>query len=104
MKAAFAILLMVLLLGCEAHKTEPFTFAGGDGSSVEKAIIISGASDETSGIRAEHVWFSKQYPGWKLSLQSSPSTNGHVYDKMDIVASDGASHSIYFDISSFYGK
>jgi hypothetical protein len=104
MKAAFAIFLVVFLLGCEAHKTDPFKFTGGDGSSSGQAIIISGASDEMSGIQAEHVWLSKHYPGWKLSLQSSPSTNGHIYDKMDIVAGDGVSHSIYFDISSFYGK
>jgi hypothetical protein len=103
-KASFAILLMAGLLGCEARKTDAFTFTGGDGSNFEQAIIISGASDELSGIQAEHVWLSKHYQGWKLSLQSSPSANGHIYDKMDIVAGDGVSHSVYFDTTSFFGK
>ena len=104
MKTAFTVLFMTVLLGCGAHKTDSVAFSGGDGSSTEQAVIISGASDEMSGVRAEHVWLSQHYQGWKLSLQSSPAANGHIYDKMDIVAAEGVSHSVYFDISSFYGK
>jgi hypothetical protein len=104
MKAFFTILLVVLLVGCEALKTGGVTFSGGDGSSFEQAVIISGASGESSGIRAEHVWLREHYPGCKLTFQSLRGASGRAYDKMDIVTIDGQPQSIYFDITSFFGR
>ena len=81
----------------------PGRFTGGDGSSFEQAVIISEVNGEVAGIKAEHVWLHKHYPDCRLTRQSLSEANGRAYDQMDIVTKDGQSHSVYFDITSFYG-
>jgi major membrane immunogen (membrane-anchored lipoprotein) len=74
-----------------------------DGSSYAKAIIID-AKGEIEGIRAEHAWLKKNYPGYKMVQQSSGSNNKKQYDTMKFTAADGKVVTIYFDITNFFGK
>ncbi|GAA4055659.1 hypothetical protein [Flavobacterium chungnamense] len=74
-----------------------------DGSSYEKAIIIK-AKDEMTGVNKVYSKLKELYPGYKLISQGSGSKNGKHYDTMKIVTSDGEEKSVYFDITSFYGK
>jgi hypothetical protein len=104
MKLLFAVLLVVFLFGCQAPKTGTVTFYGGDGSSIEKAVIICGASGESAGIAAEHLWLREHYPSCRLTLQGLRDANGHAYDKMDILTADGQPRSVFFDITSFFGQ
>ena len=76
--------MVLLVAGCESkqaqtaapakesepkgHPTVRITIAGGDGSSVEKAVIIK-APDNFIGVRVEYAWIKKNCPGWQLEKQ-----------------------------------
>ena len=82
-------------------------FTGGDGSSMEKAIVIEGALNESEGVGAEYDYldllFGPQGSGWQLEQQSLLSEGGRYYDEMAIVHG-GVQASYYFDITAFFGK
>ena len=79
-------------------------FSGGDGSTAEQAVVIAGASGEKNGIQAEYVWLHERYPGYRLRNQFLRNENGKLYDEMRIVTKDDKPHTIFFDITSFFGK
>lgn len=106
------LLAALLLLNCAAATAdEPVppkpptgvSYAGGDGSSIEKAVVILGA-DEMSGVDAEYKWLRDQYPGWAGTGQSLQKVNGRDYDVINFIMPDGSKHTIYFDITDFFGK
>lgn len=83
----------------EAVMNLPATYAGGDGSSFEKAVIICG-STVLSGPRAEYTYIEQRYPGYQRGRQSLKEHNGRSYDVLDFTMADGVSNTIYFDITS----
>jgi len=106
------LLLFVCLLGCAtaqkpnqdaASSSAADWVATRDGSSYEKAIIIA-EKTEPSGIDAEYKWLSVHYPGYKMESQSLLLEKGRSYDLMEFKTPDGSKHSIYFDITTFFGK
>jgi hypothetical protein len=84
-------------------ETTQATFSSGDGSSVQQAVIIDNATEKT-GVRAEYIWLHKHYPGYRLRGQQLLNKDGRVYDVTKIVATDGKAHTIYFDITPYFGK
>jgi hypothetical protein len=78
-------------------------FAGGDGSSVDKAVVILGATEAT-GVRAEYLWLGAHFPEWKLQDQSTLNQGKQIYDVMKFAMPDGSQHTVYFDITDFFGK
>ena len=66
-----------------------------DGSSFEKAIIIS-------SMRAEYLWIDKTYPGSSLLTQVVKEYEGKAYDIVTIKTKAGEEKKVYFDISRFY--
>jgi hypothetical protein len=82
-------------------------FTGGDGSSMEKAIVIEGALNESEGVGTEYDYldllFGPQGSGWQLEQQSLLSDKGRYYDEMAIVHG-GVQATYYFDITAFFGK
>jgi hypothetical protein len=79
-------------------------YEGGDGSSLEKAIVIKGAKDSRVGIESEYAWVTKHHPGYKLRRQSLRSKDGKRYDVLEITTKDGKDVEVYFDITEFFGK
>jgi hypothetical protein len=83
-------------------------YAGGDGSSMEKAVKIVGAANSMEGISAEYQYLSNKYgirgQDWNLEMQSLAQDKGKSFDVMMIVLKDGTKLSVYFDISEFFGK
>ena len=77
----------------------PVTYAGGDGSSFERAVILQGAT-LLSGPRAEHDFLARHYPGYEFLRQSLEERNGHTYDVLEFTTAEGESKAIYFDISA----
>ena len=109
-KLVFLLLIIPLLYSCAPSKkidtqtqivSESSTIK--DGSSFEKAILIN-ESSENAGIRAEYEWLRKNYPGYKLQLQSLSNYKKVPYDILEIITSTGEKKSIYFNISKFFGK
>ncbi len=79
-------------------------YEGGDGSSVEKAVIIKGAKDSQAGIGAEYSYLKKTFPGYKLRQQSLQGKGGKKYDVLAITTKEGKDLDVFFDISDFFGK
>ena len=93
----------VLLLATGSLCSAEVRFSGGDGSSFGKAVIIQGVRNEREGVAAEYAWLGRNYTGWKLKLQSQVGKKRRSYDIMDI-SNGSKSVSVYFDITSFFGK
>jgi hypothetical protein len=101
-------LLTVAVIGCS-----PFTptraeqpavsYAGGDGSSLEKAIVIK-APDEVAGLNAEQTYISIHYGKYKTVDQGLELKKERRFDIITFKTSDGKKHILYFDITDFYGK
>jgi hypothetical protein len=84
-------------------------FDGGDGLSVENAIIINGTENGKEGIIAEFIYIGKKHgernTDWKPIMQSLVNRNGKSYDEIqieDIKTNNKISY--YFDITAFFGK
>lgn len=74
-----------------------------DGSSFDKAIIIN-EKTERAGIDAENAQLNALYPGSKKGTQRLEDYKGKPYDIININTADGREITVYFDISSYFGK
>jgi len=87
----------------------PIHFEGGDGSSIDKAIVIRGARGEGDGVQAEYWYLAQLYgpkgAGHDVLQQSLLNKNGHAYDALDVhVTAGNLSMTVYFDITDYFGK
>ena len=89
------------------NKSTKSLYSGGNGSSIETAIIINEA-DWILGIRAEYDYIIEKYgevnKGWKLQKQGTLNQSGRTFDILNIELPNSESKSIYFDITNFHGK
>ncbi len=84
-------------------------FVGGDGSSIEKAVVIKGAKNEEDGVEAEEIFITQKFGrkgiDWKFTGSSLVKERRKHFDVMAIVLlASNAKAAIIFDISSFFGK
>lgn len=80
------------------------TYTGGDGSSVAQAVVIRGAANSLSGIRAEYAWLAQRYAGYKRKTQSLLNVSEQMYDQLELETADGQSRIVFFDITELFGK
>ena len=85
-------------------RTDLIRFSGGDGGSVETAVVIEGARNEEEGIVAESYWISRNRPGWRKGDQALINANARQFDRISYTSPDGKQAVIFFDITSFFGK
>ena len=124
MKHAVTVLALLLLFGCVSQQPvkspdslsnnspnnsrnaafRGITYKGGDGSSIEKAVIILGAPNSIVGVSAESAWIRKNHPGWRKKRQSLMGNKDKNYDCIEYTTPDGKTKTIYFDITDFFGK
>ena len=82
-------------------------YAGGNGESIETAVIINTANP-IIGIPAEYKFISRRYGqkdvDWTLEIQTVMRSGNRQYDVVVIKLKDGQEKSFYFDITKFYGK
>jgi hypothetical protein len=79
-------------------------FGGGDGSSCDAAVVISGAEHERDGIRAQRWWIWTKNPDAKIESQSTSSQGGRDLETFVLLLPGGVRKTTCFDITSFYGK
>ena len=77
---------------------------GGDGSSIERAVVIKNAKNEVEGVDAEAKWVRKVHPGWRKGNQALMNKKGKSYDRIDYMTPDGETKTLYFEITDFFGK
>ena len=99
------VVFVTLLL---ASAVSQFTWAqakysGGDGSTRETAIVIS-AANEKEGVGAEYAWLKDNLPGAKLEKTGLSDDGAKIYDTMVVALPNGEQRTIYFDITSYFGK
>ncbi|APR76125.1 Hypothetical protein A7982_01472 [Minicystis rosea] len=81
-------------------------FTGGDGSSMEQAIVIEGAQGEVDGVRSEYQYLEMVLgprSNWTRTKQSLVDKNGRKYDVLE-VDHQGRPETYWFDITLYFGK
>src|SRR5437879_2051147 len=73
------------------------------GLSCNSAIVIKATTEQT-GIAEENAWIKENYPGATKVGQALLTCNDKPADQVDIETANGRKVSVYFDISSFFGK
>ena len=85
-------------------KIGKLVFEGGDGTSIEQAVLIKNASGEEEGVGAESKWIRKVHPGWAKGNQALQNDQGKYYDRIEYTTPKGETKVVYFDITEFFGK
>lgn len=88
----------------EPVKIGHFVFEGGNGSSIEQAVIIKHAKNEEEGVGAEAKWIKKVHPGWRKGDQALLGEKEKSFDRIEYTMPDGKKKTIFFDITEFFGK
>lgn len=78
-------------------------YSGGDGSSIEQAIIILGAESELEGVDAEYEFMQSLHTEFELDSQTFLDEGNKKYDLLTIKLPDETKKDIWFDISDFMG-
>lgn len=120
MKTLLPLLLIALIpsLCASARALEPasperlekreavsrITYLGGDGSSFEKAVVITGAKSSMEGVPAERKWLKKKYGHYEKLKQRLVKEGGKYYDLVTIRTKEGKELVVYFDISGFFNR
>lgn len=101
---SLALVFVLFLASCASTgKTKQDSTTNRDGSSFEKAIIIT-EKTESTGVTAEYKWLSNHYPGYTSGGQSLVYHDKKPYDILNIKTSTGTPIKVYFDISNYFGK
>ncbi len=97
--------ILMLAWASSVHADElPVTYSGGDGTSMEKAILAEGPKTDFEMTRAETNYLKKHFPHFDMTLQALLSDKGRSYDELDIRDAQGHPHEVYFDITATVGK
>ena len=97
-------LLLCVLVGAAAVSSLPIEDGRGhDGTSMSTAIVIQ-ADNEMDGVNYEYIWLSLHHPTDMVVMQSLVTMGGRAYDVIELQSSSGEMQTIYFDITSFYGR
>ncbi len=83
------------------EKWNDITYEGGDGSSIEKAVVIKGTVKPEVLVQSESEWMSRVYPGWRKQGQALLNPNDKYYDRIEIETRDGRKIDVYFDITGY---
>jgi hypothetical protein len=82
-------------------------FSGGNGDSLESAVVIH-AADSLSGVTAEYKYVTskcgERRREWDLHEQKMVGHNGKPHDVFVVKLSNGQFRTFYFDVSNFFGK
>jgi hypothetical protein len=80
------------------------SFQGGDGTSLEQAVVLSGNSVRFIADRARNDWISRNHPSDKISGSRILITGGEVVEIISIQTFSGASRELFFDITQIVSK
>ena len=80
------------------------SFAGADGSSCKRAVVIKNAVNHVEGVAVEKYWIAWKYPNAKLKGQAVSGAGNKTFDRLEIETADSESKTICFDITDFFGQ
>ena len=83
-------------------------FGGGNGDTVDNAIIVRGAQFDLVGTYAEFGWLARVHGqkdrDWTLISHSHEVRGGRDIDTFILRLTDGTSRTVYFDCTESFGK
>jgi hypothetical protein len=85
-----------------AKPTPPPKATASAGSSFETAIVVP-AKSEPAVVKYEYDYIRTHYPRSRVSSQALTTHRGKPYDIMNFTTADGKRHTLYFDISRYFG-
>lgn len=85
------------------EKTGEYSFEGGDGDSLDHAVIIKGAEDSVGAVDAEGLWLRKHFPKLKKKGQALLKGKGKAYDRIELSGPNGEAKEVYFDNTECFG-
>ena len=103
LREVVAATLCAVCLAGTLRAAPPISYAGGDGSTEEKAVVIKGGNEET-GVAAEYAYLEKHHPGYQRGAQAAFSKGKRQYDRLSFTTAKGEQRTIFFDITDFFGK
>jgi hypothetical protein len=91
---------------CRIPRDRPgdYRYSGGPGDRVETAVVTEGDLNEMTGVDAEYAYVARHLPGWQICGQGLLNPGSRIYDQLDLANAAGQRRSIYFDITSWFGK
>jgi hypothetical protein len=88
--------------------SEDIVFEGGNGDSLEAAVVVRGARYDLMGTWAEITWLTQRYgkkdSDWKLLLHSHCTHEGREIDTFELLLADGRPLTVFFDCTDSFGK
>jgi hypothetical protein len=80
---------------------------GGNGESVEQAVVISGIKNQAVGVDAEYDYISSKFgmknKEWRLISQTIVQEQGKTFDLIELELTPSLEKKIlYFDVSAFH--
>ena len=103
MRFATTVTLLGILTAASPAYSQQSTTPNRDGSTPSLAVDLSAAHTEEEGMKAERAWLDQYYPGAKVKSQSL-LLGPPVMDLLKITLPSGEDRSVYFNISSYFGK
>jgi hypothetical protein len=100
------LLTLTSIVFCSAivhAKTPEVSLSGGDGSTFAKAIVVKAPTDH-AGVNAQHDYIAKHFGKWRTIGVKSVEHNKRLFDIMTFTTANGKKHTLYFDITDYYGK
>jgi hypothetical protein len=89
--------------GRPAQFTPTTVYSGGDGSSVENAVVVM-AKNEDEGVRRENEWIFAHHGTFRKTGVGLATVEKRKYDAIRVELADHSEKEIFFDITSFFGK
>ena len=102
-RARLAISIAVAVSLAYGFAVAQSVYGGGDGSSVESAVVIY-ADSGMDGTASVYQRVRSNYPGWQVKRQALIGRSGRRYDRLTIVSPSGQEKDIYFDVTRYFGK
>jgi|SRR6516164_5688469 hypothetical protein len=88
-------------------KRQRALYTGGDGTSVETAVVIN-APNTSFGVHAEYQYITSKHgpkgTGWTLESQALMARDGKHFDVLKIKIGTEELRTYFFDITEFWGK
>jgi tRNA A22 N-methylase len=109
-----------VLAGCAARQvntgkiareeiSDKATISGGNGESIEEAVIISGVTMQSQVLAVEYNYISaihgEKNNAWMVRGQTIMKENGRIYDVIEVkLNADSQLRIYYFDVTAFPWK
>ena len=78
-------------------------YSGGDGSSIEQAVVVM-ADSEQAGVLREMEWIFARYGKFRKTGVGLATVERRKFDAVRVELADHSEKEIFFDITSFFGK